>query len=237
MRLTPERMSVLLVDDHPLFCDALEMLCARHWPGMRVRSCGTLAQALVAVQRAQPSLLLLDLTLPDAQGLDALRALHQACPDTPLVVLSADERAGTVTAAIEAGAAGFIAKTANAAQLCGSLQTVLDGGVCVPASCLGDVHAAAAQRHTGTAGGNTLVDPLTQDLSARQVDVLRLLVQGKPNKAISRELALSESTVKTHVAAVFRKLGVSNRTQAVLAAARLGLRLTAATQAGSAAPA
>lgn len=226
MRLTPDRMSVLLVDDHPLFCDALEMLCERHWPGMRVRSCGTLALALLAVQGAQPSLLLLDLTLPDAQGLDALRSLRQACPDTPLVVLSADERAATVTAAIEAGAAGFIAKTANAAQLCASLQTVLDGGVCVPAACLGDVHAAAAQRHTGTAGGGALVDPLTQDLSARQVDVLRLLVQGQPNKAISRELALSESTVKTHVAAVFRKLGVSNRTQAVLAAARLGLRLT-----------
>jgi DNA-binding NarL/FixJ family response regulator len=141
------------------------------------------------------------------------------------VVLSADERAGTVTAAIEAGAAGFIAKTANATQLCGSLQTVLDGGVCVPASCLSDVHAAAAQRHAAS-GGDALVDPLTQDLSARQVDVLRLLVQGQPNKAISRELALSESTVKTHVAAVFRKLGVSNRTQAVLAAARLGLRLS-----------
>ncbi|EHR69003.1 response regulator containing a CheY-like receiver domain and an HTH DNA-binding domain [Burkholderiales bacterium JOSHI_001] len=224
MRLAPERMSVLLVDDHPLFCDALAMLCERHWPGMRVRSCGTLAQALVAVHAAQPSLLLLDLGLPDAQGLDALRQLRLASPDTPLVVLSADERTQTVTAAIEAGAAGFIAKTANATQMCGSLQTVLDGGVCVPAGCLGDVHAAAAQRHAGADAGGW---PHAQDheLSARQVDVLRLLVQGKPNKAISRELALSESTVKTHVAAVFRKLGVSNRTQAVLAAARLGLRL------------
>jgi DNA-binding NarL/FixJ family response regulator len=211
-------MNVLLVDDHPLLCDAIEMLFARHWPRTRVRSCGSLAQALAQVQAHAPELVLLDLALPDSRELQALCALREACPQAQVVVLSADDRAETVTAAIEAGAAGYVVKTADAPTLQQALQTVLDGGVALPASCIGDVHALAVQRHHAAA--------LQHDLSERQRDVLRLLIQGKANKEISRALDLSESTVKTHIAALFRKLDVSNRTQAVLAAARLGLRLT-----------
>lgn len=218
LRLAPERMSWLLVDDHPLFCDAMGLLLARRWPGLRLQHVGSLAQARDKLHALRPDLVLLDLNLPDARGLQALLALRDEFPALALLVISGDDRTELVHAAIEAGAAGFISKTADAEALCGQLQTVLDGGVCLPATCLGDAHATVAQRHAQA-------QALLQALSPRQLEVLRLLVQGLPNKTISRELALSEATVKTHVAAVFRKLGVVNRTQAVLAAAQLGLRL------------
>jgi DNA-binding NarL/FixJ family response regulator len=118
--------------------------------------------------------------------------------------------------AIEAGAAGFIPKTADAGVLQQALATVLAGGVYVPPMTLllgGGAPAARAPRCTESLG-----------LSPRQVDVLRLLIGGQSNKAIARELDISPSTVRTHVEALFERLGAHNRTQAVVAAARLGLR-------------
>ena len=128
-----------------------------------------------------------------------------------IVVLSADDTPTTVQGAIEQGAAGFIPKTAEGAVLEAALRVVLDGGIYVPPRMLGASGAPA--------------DASTLGLSPRQLDVLRWLIEGAPNKRICRELNLAESTVKTHVEAIFRRLDVNNRTQAVLAAARLGLRL------------
>jgi len=142
-----------------------------------------------------------------------VRALKATAEQVTLVVISADERPETVLDAIDAGAAGFIPKTARKAMLEDALDTVLSGRVFVPQQAITDL----SPLHT---------DDGPVDLSPRQRDVLRLLIEGKPNKTIGRELDLSESTVKTHLAAIFRKLDVESRTQAVLATARLGLRLT-----------
>ena len=132
-----------------------------------------------------------------------------------MVVLSGDDRPETVEQAIELGACGFVPKTARGDTLMQALQVTLDGGVWLPpGSMAGALPATVFGR----------VTPATLGLSPRQADVLRLLIDGQPNKLICRALALSESTVKTHLAAVFRRLEVNTRTQAVLAAARLGLR-------------
>jgi len=204
-------MKLLLVDDHALFRDALSLLIDQQLDGPALLHAGTLATALQVLRaNADVSLALLDLGLPDSQGLGTLTRLREAAPGVTVVVLSADEHRETILAAIDAGAAGFIPKTACGGTLAKALRVVLDGGVYVPPAAL-------------DAPVPSTVAPL--DLSPRQFDVLRLLIEGKCNKLICRELDLAESTVKTHLGAIFRRLGVNSRTQAVLAAARLGLRL------------
>jgi len=214
-------MKALLVDDHAMFREGLALLLAHHFQDVELLQAETLAQALVLLKRHGPlDVILLDLALPDSQGLDALPQVHAAAPGARVVVLSADDSASTVRGAIEQGASGFIPKTAQSSALRLALTTVLGGGVHLPASLLGGKEPAA-QRTDAT-------DALGLDLSPRQIDVLRLLIQGATNKHICRELDLAESTVKTHLAAIFKRLDVSNRTQAVIAAARLGLRLSEA---------
>lgn len=205
-------MRVLLIDDHALFSDALMLLIASRFPQLQLLQAGSLAEGLRQLQQhADVGLVLLDLGLPDAQGLQALLALRQQAPQLRLVVLSADDRHETVIGAIEAGACGFVHKSARAEVMSQALQVTLDGGVWLPSS--GSMPAPTALRDHELG------------LSPRQLEVLRLLIEGLPNKLICRKLELSESTIKTHLAAIFRRLEVSNRTQAVMAAARLGLRL------------
>jgi DNA-binding NarL/FixJ family response regulator len=171
-----------------------------------------LTQAIATVRRhVDLDVVLLDLALPDSQGLEALARLHEASPDARIVVLSADDSASTVRGAIDQGAAGFIPKTAQGSTLRAALDVVLGGGVYLPGS------PAQASPPDGA-------PERALDLSPRQVEVLHLLIRGATNKHIARELSMAESTVKTHLAAIFRRLEVSNRTQAVFAAARLGLR-------------
>jgi DNA-binding NarL/FixJ family response regulator len=207
-------MNVLLIDDHALFREALVLLFAHHLREFRMLEADSIEQATeVAREHGDIALVLLDLGLTDSQGMASLTALRAALPELTVVVLSADARRETIVAAIDAGAAGFVPKTARGTVLADALRTVLDGGVYLPAQAL-----------AGPVPGTT--DAAAIDaLSPRQVQVLQLLLQGKSNKLIGRALNLSESTVKTHLLAVFRRLEVNNRTQAVLAAARLGLRL------------
>ena len=168
-------------------------------------------------------LVLLDLSLPDGDGIEALPRLREAAPGATLVALSADDSIATVMAAIGAGAAGFIPKTAQAGVLLDALRFVLAGGVYLPPPML---DRRATERPGSTGWTPAAQQPEALGFSPRQCDVLRLLIDGKPNKLISRDLDMSESTVKTHLAAIFRKLDANSRTQAVLAVARLGLRLS-----------
>ncbi len=203
-------LKLLLVDDHALLREALGLLLAQTWPGLDLLQAGNLADACsLADNHPDLRLVLLDLGLPDAQGLLSLQVLHARAPWARLVVLSAHDQPALVLQAIEAGAAGFVPKTADLRQMQTALQRVLDGGIYLPPG-------------VGGPAPHTAVEP---ELTPRQRDVLALLVDGHPNKAISRQLGLSTSTVKTHLEAIFRELGVRSRTQAVLAAARLGLQL------------
>lgn len=210
-------MKWLLVDDHALFRDGLALLIAHRLSTpelpIEVLEAGDLVEAgEVLAQHPDLSLVLLDLGLSDNQGLDTLTQWISMAPGVPVVVLSADERPDVILAAVDAGAAGFIPKTVHAQTMQEALRCVLGGGVYLPAMAL------AAPR---AKGGATLA---ALGLSERQVDVLRLLIEGKSNKDICRRLELAESTVKTHLAAIFRKLDVNSRTQAVVAVAQAGIR-------------
>jgi DNA-binding NarL/FixJ family response regulator len=216
-------MKLLRVDDHASLRDGLALLMVQEFKGLQVLQAGTVAEAQVALtEHPDVRLVLLDLGLPDGNGIDALPQMREAVPGAALVALSADEKRETVLAAITAGAAGYIPKTSQSGVMLQALRFVLSGGVYLPAAVLeqraserpGTLPADVAQRSADDLGP-----------SPRQVDVLKLLVEGKSNKLIARDLLMSESTVKTHLEALFRRLGANSRTQAVVAAARLGLRL------------
>ena len=148
--------------------------------------------------------------------------------DIPVVVLSANDERGNVLGAIDAGAMGFISKRSPTQVLVNALRLVLAGGVYVPTQALdggiskslpvGDSFARASE-------SPVVRTPADLGLTERQADVLALLVQGKPNKTICRELDLAEGTVKTHITAILRALGVTNRTQALFALSRMGVQL------------
>lgn len=216
----------LLVDDHAFLRDALALLMAQEFPFLTLLQAGDLAQArqLLALH-PDVQLVLLDLTLPDGHGLDLLPQLR-ATTDATLVVMSADDSNETILAAIQAGAAGYIPKTLESARMLAALRVVMAGGVYLPPRLLAPPPAAPV----APSGSR---DPADLGFSPRQGEVLRMLIEGKPNKLIARALDMSESTVKTHLAAIFRKLDANSRTQAVVAAARLGLRLVPAAAASS----
>lgn len=224
-------MKLLLIDDHPLFRDGLSLLIqhrldlAEHG-GAEVVEAGNLGEAQAALARhPDVGLVLLDLGLSDRQGLGTLSEWRELVPHLPVVVLSADDRPATIVAAIDQGASGFIPKTVEASVMQEALHRVLSGGVYLPPLPTDAVAAEASPQDDDALRDEPVGPEATLGLSGRQLDVLRLLVEGKPNKEICRVLSLSESTVKTHLSAIFRKLKVSSRTQAVVAVARAGVTL------------
>ena len=202
------RKRILLVDDHLVVRESLVMLLGHRMPELRIVEAATLMQAQLVLGSVHGiQLVLLDLDLPDSQGLATLAAVRATAPEVPVVVLSTHDSGEWSSRAIAQGAYGYIGKTARSAVLVEAVAQVIQGRVVVPESlCAAWPADEVAAR--------------LQQLSERQRDVLRLLVQGQSNKAIAAALDLSEATVKTHVQAVFRRLNVVNRTQAVLAAAR-----------------
>ena len=214
-------MSVLVVDDHPLFREGLKQVLRELQEGAEVLAEGDAEKGLeVARTREDLDLVLLDLTMPGMNGLAAVERFGQEAPGVPVVIVSAHEEPTEVRRAISLGAVGYIPKSTPAGVMVDALRLVLSGGVYVPPLLLGALQAdgRAASRESGerpAASG--------EQLTERQVDVLALIAMGKSNKVIARELDLSEKTVKAHITAVFRVLGVINRTQAALEARRRGL--------------
>jgi len=205
----------LLVDDHAFLREALALVMFQELPFTEVLQAGTLEEARDVLRvHADVALVLVRPALPDGDGVDALAQLR-AATRAALVVMCRGDSPATLLAAIRTGADGFLPKSLPSACMLEALRLVLAGGVYLPADARDTAREVAGSAPDAAAP----VEPL---LSPRQVDVLRRLVEGKANKVISRELEMSESTVKTHLAAIFRKLDANTRTQAVVAATRLG---------------
>ena len=218
-----QAMKVLLVDDHALFREGLKFLLRSLDAALEVMEAGNCAKALELAAAAVFDLVLLDLKMPGIEGLDALAALRSAIPAVPLVVLSGVDDPAVVRAAIECGAMGFIPKSSTPEVMIQALRLVLAHGVYLPPTVLasggpGATSASAAPKSNGR-------QAVLSGLTPRQMDVLRCVIQGKSNKIIARELDVSEGTVKAHLSSVLRALDARNRTEAVYAAAKLGLRL------------
>jgi len=225
-------MQILLVDDHPLILSGLKVLVESLREGVQVCCAGSAAAAREHLQHAAEfQLVLLDLHLGDANGLDLLSEIRAAYPALPVVMISGSERSSDVIRAIDLGAMGYVPKRSSTEMLSQALQLVLAGGIFVPPLKLGlddnvmpteEYPAEVAPLPVPAVPSAAALDGIT--LTPRQHEVLSLLLQGMPNKLIAREMNLSVETVKDHVAAVLKVLGVSTRTQAVLAVSELSRR-------------
>ncbi len=206
-------MKILVVDDHPLILHALTRVLPELDGDLDMLGAANRAETLTVLARHPDcALVLLDLALPGAHGLGLLAELRRDYPRLPIVVLSATHDSATVGASLAAGARGFIAKTADPAALLDAVRTVLSGGRHI-------TNDIAPNRPLAIDGISVEALGLTQ----RQSDVLKLLVQGKPNKLICRDLALSEGTVKVHISAILKALNVHSRAQAIAELARRGI--------------
>jgi DNA-binding NarL/FixJ family response regulator len=206
-------MRILVVDDHPLMADALGHAMSALDRAPVVEKTGNLASALARAAEASFDLCLLDLGLPDCSGLKALTRMREAFPTLAVVVVSGVDDMASVIAALELGAMGYIPKTSQRDVLLSAVRLVASGGIYVPPEALRQAPPPATESTPALA------------LSSRQQEVLGLLLKGLSNKLIARQLDITESTAKIHVSAVLRALGVATRTQALIAANRLGLRL------------
>jgi len=210
-------MKILVVDDHPLILEALERYVAGAEPGWTLLTAQTRDDAMRELAlHPDCGAVLLDLALPGTRGLAFLVELRRDRPRLPIVVLSATHDRATIEGALAAGARGYVAKRADAADVVAAVKIVLRGGRPV---------ANASDPRSGPGPSWPIGLPI--GFTQRQSDVLRLLVQGKPNKLICRDLSLSEGTVKVHVSAILKALNVHTRTQAVVELARRGVDVDA----------
>lgn len=201
----------LIVDDHPLFRDALKMALASTQVEGSILEAGSLAEAAEILAAGPVALVLLDLHLDDCDGFKGLMAIRKGHPDTPVILCSASEDHAVVRQAIRLGAAGFIPKSEPLDQIVGAISQVLAGEVWVPSS-------AALQADDSDKAD---ADAKLSQLTPAQMRVLDGVVEGRLNKQIAYDMSISEATVKAHMTAIFRKLGVTNRTQVVLMAQSL----------------
>lgn len=215
-------MRVLLVDDHHLFRQGLKFLLADLETGIEFCEADSLAAALAMAMARTPDLVLVDLHMPGEDSMGVLSRMRSTFDASMLVVLSSEDNPATIRRAIEAGASGYVPKSSTPQVLIAALRLVMAGGIYIPPPALRAFAGAAPSRMPATAAPAAARS--SEHLSGRQMEVLLKAVQGKANKVIAREMQLSEGTVKAHLSAAFRILGVQNRTEAVFAAARMGLQ-------------
>lgn len=242
-------MKVLLIDDHPLVLSALTDIIHKLDARVQVRTADGPDQAFAQLAQDDGiNLVLLDPQLADGvDGFALLADLRDRFPALPVVVMAANDQLADMVRAVDLGAMAFVPKRTPIGELHAALALVLTGGVYIPQALLGLMQLQSAPAAPAPAGatvlqpmpapgtpaavpavapGPTLADQprlsmATLGLTPRQTDVLSLLLKGLPNKLIARELNVSVDTVKDHVAAVLRALGVSSRTQAVLVVSRM----------------
>ena len=216
-------MKILVVDDHVLIREALHSVLKEIRPDATVLDASDCRQAIqLAGEQANLDLVLLDLGLPDGDGFAVLTELRKRHPAVTVVVLSALKDRASVSRALDLGALGLIPKSARRPVLLGALQLVLAGGIYVPPEILDPAEGPPSGAPQPAAAS---ISPSDLGLTERQVEVVALMLQGKSNKAICRELDIAEATVKNHITSILRALKVTNRTEAVIAIGELGWKL------------
>jgi len=209
--------SLLVADDHPLFRDALHAVISSGFTDAQLLETDSLAGAMAHIEALEGlDLLLLDLSLPDADGLEGLKTLRETFPGLPVAIVSAHQERQLVLDAITLGAVGYIPKSTPREQLLAALQQILQGQLYLPA----DIMRRPPPRAIPAAAGEDSEDQPSRlpRLTDKQLDVLGCMSQGMSNKQIARELDIAETTVKTHVSAILRKLGATSRVHAIVMA-------------------
>ena len=218
-------MRILIADDHQLVAEGARLKLAELGPGTEFTIALNVAELRHALrQESPPALALIDLTMPGVHGREHLAEVIAAWPGVPVIVLSGAESPALIRELLAMGVQGFIPKAYSADVMLSAVRLVLSGGVYIPPMMLqaDEPLVAPPPSTTGEGAAAQLEERLHQLLTERQLDVLRLLSTGKPNKVIASDLGISEGTVKIHLAAIFRALNVRNRVEAVVASRRIG---------------
>jgi two-component system, NarL family, response regulator LiaR len=206
-----ERVTILVADDHPVVRQGLRTFLATQDDLDVVGEAATCTEAAERAAELRPDVVLLDLVMPGGDGIEAARKIRDASPGSKVIVLTSSPDDATVLPALEAGAAGYLLKDVEPQELAEGVRRVHRGESLL--------HPAVAPRVIREAVGPSTASA-REALTPRELDVLRLLARGLPNKLIARELGIAERTVKTHVSSILAKLGVTDRTQAALYAVR-----------------
>ena len=214
-------MKYLIVDDHALVAGALTLLLEDRDPEADVHTAATADAALELVDReGDADLLILDLSLPGVTGTELMEEIVRRQPMLKILVVSGLADQESIMRVLQLGAAGFVPKSLDTELLSSAIDFVLKGGVYIPSKLLTESQKDGF--FTRTAARLKAPESAPPHLTDRQLDVLAQLAKGAPIKRICRELDLSEGTVKTHVAAIYRSFGTSNRAEALIAARRAG---------------
>ena len=202
-----EPIRILIVDDHPLLREGITMVLAQEKDMLLVGAASTGREALSLYATTRPDLVLMDLRLPDMNGIDAMTAIRASAPRAKVVILTTFEGDAEVSRALNAGAAGYLLKSMPRKQIVEALRQVLAG-----------------RRRIAPAVAASLAEHLGQEaLSQREIMILKRVAEGDRNKEIAARLSLSEETIKSHMKNILEKLGASDRTQAVSIAVRRGI--------------
>ena len=215
-------MKILIVDDHALVRRGMGHVVRESFSDAEILEASSAAEAMEAMVTTGADIALVDVRMPDLDGLELLHDMRERWPNVPVIMLTSFDHAHYVRRALAEGAAGYMLKDATPEDLEQAIKVALSGGGNV-------LSPRVIQNLFETVEGATSVENgdvhhrATSSLTQRETDILALLSEGRSNRDISRALFLSEKTVKAHLAAVFRKLGVTNRTQAAMAAVAMGI--------------
>jgi DNA-binding NarL/FixJ family response regulator len=222
-------LNILIADDHPLFREGLVRLVSDIEPDVQTREAKDFTEAVALARSEGPfELILTDLRMPGMEQFAGIRALRGAAPSVPIVIVSGYESRVNLERSLEAGAQGFLPKSAPPSVMVNAIRLVLLGEIYVPPSLFSSdarpTEAAAASIESARSAMEVRAN--IEMLTQRQMGVLALIGQGMSNRDIAEKLRISEGTVKVHVGAILKTLGVSNRTQAALLATDLGITLS-----------
>jgi DNA-binding NarL/FixJ family response regulator len=214
-------VKIMIVDDHALVRRGMAHVVRECFSDADVIEAGSAAEATAVMQKGDVQIALVDVRMPDMDGLELLHELRTTWPECPVIMLTTFDHANYVRRALAEGAAGYLLKDATPDDLQQAIKVALSGGGNVLSPKVIQ-NLFESMESSNDERGDAHQRPAS-NLTQRENDILALLAEGKSNRDISRSLYLSEKTVKAHLAAIFRKLGVSNRTQAAMAAVSMGI--------------
>ena len=219
-------MKILIADDHELFLEGLKLILNTHFEAAHITAVKNYGELFEAVKTTHFDLIITDLAMPGANALDALSKIHNMSKDTPIIVVSAVFDSNIVQRTIEIGVSGYIPKSSSNDLMLSAIHLVLAGGVYIPKALLDEVPLNSETmidlQSLKEADSPTPPKDKSKKLTPRQIDVVRGIAKGLPNKLIAYELGLTEGTVKVHITVILKTLGVTNRTGAVIEAVRKG---------------
>ena len=212
-------MKILIADDHNLFLQGLELVLKSHFPESTTTACSSYTEIMSTLANNKDfDLIITDLAMPGADSLSGIENISKAVPNIPVVILSAVFDPKIIQKTLDMGISGYISKTSSAAEIAEAINTVLAGGIYIPKDMLSNnekIFQPLIEKNSETFDNNLL--------TARQMDVLKLIALGLSNKQIAYELHLSEATIKFYITAILKKLNVYNRTAAGLKAVEMGI--------------